>query len=246
MVQLIGKNNYFFIISDGQIFSDQRELFHFQKQPDGKYDVIYNGSLIFDGLEYSDFEDYKNEPFASAELFEDFYTSNSGNSSISGDSLNVLNDVLQAVIAIDENTDTIETKITDLINDVNSGNQDVKNKIDDVITELQSLNVNTSDIENLLISISTEHNLVVSTTTTITSTTTSQQALAANSNRKELIIENLSNQRVYVKFGGTATTSNCTFSLGQFEKSPKTSYQGAVHVINAAATSSVVLTQITK
>lgn len=246
MVQLIGKNNYFFIISDGQIFSDQRELFHFQKQPDGKYDVIYNGSLIFDGLEYSDFEDYKNDPFASAELFEDFYTSNSGNSSSSGDSISVLNDVLQSVIAIDENTDTIETKITDLITDVNSGNQDVKNKIDDVITELQSLNVNTSDIENLLITISTDHNLVVATTTTITSTGTSQQALAANANRKELIIENSSNQRVYIKFGGAATTTNYTFSLASNEKSPKTSYQGAIHVINGTGTSHLVLTQITK
>jgi hypothetical protein len=90
MLKLISKNNYLFVIdSYGNITSGFANEFHFQEQPDGKFDLKFDGSsqLLADGFEFSEFADETNTPFANAEDFVQFYTSKTGVPSSTGSGL---------------------------------------------------------------------------------------------------------------------------------------------------------------
>jgi hypothetical protein len=58
--------------------------------------------------------------------------------------------------------------------------------------------------------------------------------LAANPQRRGFIIENSDANRLHVRLGGTATTTDYSFSLAQNENAERTNYQGQVVGIWAA------------
>lgn len=158
------------------------------------------------------------------------------------------NSNLQSVISelqgLDVNTDEIETLIDDVLNV--SGLNAKETTLSAMSSKLPSSLGQKTKANSLAVTIANDQdNLTTSTTTVITSTTTNQIALDSNSDRKELWIENVSNQRIYIKFGGVSTSTNYTLSLGQNEKSPKTCYKGAINIINGAGSSTVVITEVT-
>lgn len=69
---------------------------------------------------------------------------------------------------------------------------------------------------------------MAATVTAVPSATTSTVLLAANAQRRGFIIENSDANRLHVRFGGTATTTNYTFSLAQNANAERTNYQGEV------------------
>ena len=81
--------------------------------------------------------------------------------------------------------------------------------------------------------------------TAVSSTTTSTVAVAANTSRQELAFENSDANRAYILLGsGTASSTNYSFSLAQFENASRDGYRGEVNVVWAGdGTGHLMVTQ---
>ena len=87
----------------------------------------------------------------------------------------------------------------------------------------------------------------VATLTNVASSATTVSLLAANTNRRGVIIFNDSNQSLYVKYGATASTTSFTYLM-----TPKSTwemilpiFQGAIDGIWASANGSARITELT-
>lgn len=83
-------------------------------------------------------------------------------------------------------------------------------------------------------------------TTRLTANTTDQQLVVSNTSRKGLMIvnEQSGNNTILIKFGGNANSTVYTFPLysgGIYEMNPQMKWTGNVHVICAAGTCNVVV-----
>jgi uncharacterized protein YkvS len=178
MIKITNIGNYLKIEGTKTIIRAKSRI-EFQKQPDGKYDVVVDNSVIFDAIPFDDFRDETNTAFIDVATFENFIYSNSGAigggvNTISGGGLtdselratplqvtvtnptdltvveNKLNDVLTALQNIDTNTDGIEGLIQDTIDEITANGTLNNSNLQSVISELQGLDVNTDEIETLI------------------------------------------------------------------------------------------------
>jgi hypothetical protein len=86
---------------------------------------------------------------------------------------------------------------------------------------------------------------LISTTTLVTVTNVGQTLITSDVNRKKLIIENRQTQRLFIKFGSSATTLNYTCSIAGNEKLIETDFKGSVFAITGAGSTDVVITSLT-
>lgn len=162
MIKLEASNNYLFVtLADGNKYSGFATNFEFQQEnEEDTFDLLYKNNLIADGIIYSDFTDETETPFASVQAFKDFYTLASGVSSegltnselratpievtvTNQIDLTIIQDLLTEIkdfcLNIDENTNSVEIKIDEVINALNNNHGDTVTYLSNIITELQGL-----------------------------------------------------------------------------------------------------------
>lgn len=81
--------------------------------------------------------------------------------------------------------------------------------------------------------------------TVVTATIISSTLIASNANRIKLIVENTNNQRIYLGFGITPTSTSYSVSIGQNEKHIEENWTGAINVVSASASPTVQVTELT-
>ena len=79
----------------------------------------------------------------------------------------------------------------------------------------------------------------------ISASTTSVLLAVSNSARKEVLIENNSDDVMYVKYGISATTSSYSFTLKKFEVAIVDSYKGVIHAVWGGVTGNCTVSIIT-
>jgi hypothetical protein len=89
--------------------------------------------------------------------------------------------------------------------------------------------------------------VATSTLTNVTVSTSNTTLVAANANRKALIIFNDASHSVFIKFGATASTSSFTFKLPDKEtyEMPQPVYTGIIDAITSSGSGSVRVTELT-
>lgn len=85
------------------------------------------------------------------------------------------------------------------------------------------------------------------TITTLAATNADQLMLAANANRRQVIVTNEAPKTLYVAFAATVTTAAYTVTIpsGQTWTSPLNGYTGVMHALLASGTGNVRVTEIT-
>jgi hypothetical protein len=85
------------------------------------------------------------------------------------------------------------------------------------------------------------------TVASVNATASSSVLLAANANRRQVLIYNDSGRNIFIAYAATVTTAAYTVRLANqgFYESPKDSYTGVISVVTQSGTGAVLVTEVT-